>query len=542
MKENKKVNKENEEKLRILDKYCAFAGSKNRHPSVPELQKLGIERHNIRHYFGNHGSLKRDAQKHDPDAFDNIVDSSLFTPKAFQRLREEAGKFDRYFVTTAAGGCKVHEQLWSTIESFSKKKSALPLILPVLDPAAKAGGYIDPTFRESAIVFNDLALNDNLFVSSIKLSAKHIDPITGLSRIGQRNGSFIYASPKQRLKMTPTSNVKLPHAMMTTGAVTIANYTTDRYMSERTAYIATHDHVMGGIIVEVVDDKLFHYRQVQADRRGQFIDLAVLYKPDGKTEIVRPEALVLGDWHSGETDPQARAAFIGNDDSVMNVTKPKRLVIHDGFNGRSISHHEVKDRVLRAQRAAHNQLSLEYELTAYAQDLEALASPDFIEEVVIVYSNHDDFLYRYLADARYVEDPQNHHLALKLAQAAVEGKNPIQAFIETRKLKNGSKLRWLKLDEDYKIANIEIGAHGHKGANGARGSLRAMENAYGQSVSGHAHTPEILRGAWQTGTLSLLKLNYNQGPSSWLHTSCLIYPNGARQLINVIAGEWRLSK
>ena len=90
------------------------------------------------------------------------------------------------------------------------------------------------------------------------------------------------------------------------------------------------------------------------------------------------------------------------------------------------------------------------------------------------------------------------------------------------------------------MANVELGAHGDKGANGARGSLHAMENAYGNSVSGHSHSPEILRGAWQVGTCSYLKLEYNQGPSSWLHSSCLLYPNGARQLINVIGGQWRL--
>ncbi len=90
------------------------------------------------------------------------------------------------------------------------------------------------------------------------------------------------------------------------------------------------------------------------------------------------------------------------------------------------------------------------------------------------------------------------------------------------------------------MADIELGAHGDKGANGARGSLLAMENAYGNSVSGHSHTPEILRGAWQVGTTSLLKLEYVKGPSSWMHTSCLVYPNGSRQLINAINGLWRL--
>ena len=102
------------------------------------------------------------------------------------------------------------------------------------------------------------------------------------------------------------------------------------------------------------------------------------------------------------------------------------------------------------------------------------------------------------------------------------------------------KVKWLSIDDDYRVEGIQCGAHGHLGANGSRGSLEAMETAYGNSVSGHSHTPQILRGAWCVGTSSLLKLEYNRGASSWLHSSCLIYPGGARQLINCIDGKWKL--
>jgi hypothetical protein len=40
------------------------------------------------------------------------------------------------------------------------------------------------------------------------------------------------------------------------------------------------------------------------------------------------------------------------------------------------------------------------------------------------------------------------------------------------------------------------------------------------------------------GTSTYLKLNYNVGPSSWMQSLCLVYSNGARQLINVINGSY----
>ena len=67
-----------------------------------------------------------------------------------------------------------------------------------------------------------------------------------------------------------------------------------------------------------------------------------------------------------------------------------------------------------------------------------------------------------------------------------------------------------------------------------------MEKSYGLSVTGHAHGPEILRGAYQNGTMSKLKLSYNEGPSDWVHANTVVYANGMRQLINSFEGDWRL--
>jgi len=529
------------EQKKILDKYCAAVKKKGYHLSNTQFEKEGISRAKLRHHFTDLTSLKRLAKEYNPKAFESIVDESLFNRREFERLVTAAEKHSKFVLSTAVTGCKVHDGFFNAIENYNKRQKAMTLILPCTDPAANVPFHLDSKLANTKLIVDDLALNSNVFVSSIRLTAKHTDPVTGLGRIGQRNGSFIYASPKQRLKMIPTSNEKLPHAIMTTGAITKPNYKTKRYLSARTAYIAEHDHVLGAIITEIVDDSMFHFRQIQADKQGNFVDLGVMYCADGSTKTVRPEALVLGDLHSGETDPEAKKAFITNPNSVLNVTKPKRLVIHDGFNGMSISHHEEKDKILRAQRAMRNQLSLKDELENYAKDLEKLCSYSFVEEVIICKSNHDEFLDRYLSEARYVEDPQNHLLALELAADMIKNhNNPIKAFMDKRGLKGGDKIRWLERDEDYKIAGIELGAHGDKGANGARGSLMAMENAYGSSVSGHSHTPEILRNAWQVGTLSLLKLNYNKGMSSWFHSSCLVYPNGSRQLINSVDGSWCL--
>lgn len=522
----------------ILRKYAASAKKLKRDPRMADLKATGVTKDMVTHHFGSLAVLNTEARTKYPNSFFDVSIDTLYSQKALNTLRSEVSKHKRFVVTTAVTGCKVHDNFYASLKNYCKINDACLLILTASDPASSVAstsfGMIDTKLQSEVIVFEDTRLNSNVFLSTIKMSAKHIDPITGLSRIGQRNGTFLYASPKQRLQAVAVGNNKLPHFLMTTGAITEPNYKSERYMSDRTAYIANNDHVMGAIVVEIQDDEIFFFRQVQADSKGNFPDLGVMYTPSSSKPYA-PSAFVLGDWHSGSTDPDARDCW----EQVIKQLKPSMVVLHDLFDGRSISHHEDRDIVLRSQRAGRNELSLELELQGVAQDLQDLSK--ITDKLVIVKSNHDLFLERYLREGRYVKDPHNHRLALILALDLIDGNDPLKSGVEVYLDKESiGKINWLDMDEDFKIAGVQLGAHGHAGSNGAKGSLSAMEHAYGNSITGHTHTPSILRGAWQVGTSSYLKLNYVKGSSSWLHSSCLLYPGGQRQLINCIDGSWRL--
>jgi hypothetical protein len=152
-------------------------------------------------------------------------------------------------------------------------------------------------------------------------------------------------------------------------------------------------------------------------------------------------------------------------------------------------------------------------------------------------------LTRWLDQAKFKYDPLNFQIGCKLADRSVDGLDALKEGLkECGKIKHWDKIRFLDRDEDYKVAGIELGAHGDKGPNGSRGSKANIENAYGRAVIGHSHTPGILRGVFQVGTSSLFQLGYNIGPSSWMHCSALVYPNGQRQLINSINGKWRIHR
>lgn len=529
------------DKREKLVKLYAKLNKKNRRVKMEDLAENGWPSGTVKHYFPSLMKLDEVARTEYPDCFNDIDIQDLLNLNAIKELRKAVKDYNRFVITTAVTGCEVDENFYKSIQTYCKKKDAKLLILMSSDTgqAKTKNGYgsIDKKLANECVVIEDTDLNSNIFLSTIKLSAKHIDPITGLDRIGQREGTFVFASPKQRMHLAATSNEKLPHALMTPGAITKPNYVTDKYMSERTAYIADNDHVMGAIIIEIVNNKEYHYRQIQSlDGDGSFVDLGTKYTPQGVIEY-RPEAIIPGDWHAGETDPNVADAV----ESMLKTYKPKYLVLHDAFNGLSINHHEEYNNLLKAKRAKAGQLDLEGEIKILVRDLNFLTG--LVDNVVVVKSNHDEFLDKhYLQRGKYVDDPQNHYLSLKLALSVLDGKDALKVGAEMLGLERKDKVIWLKRDEDFKIAGIQLGAHGDQGPNGAKGSLRAMEKSFGLSVTGHSHTPGILRGAWAVGTSSYLKLSYNQGPSSWLHTVCWVYPNGSRQLINVIDGKWRSEK
>lgn len=517
-------------KAALVKTYAELSKKLGRLPTRPQLLDAGVSRDAFRASFGDLAGLEEVARKVHPKCFDDIIDKSRFNDEVFTELEIEAKKHQRFLITTAVAGCAVHP-FYEAIQTWKKATGGMVLILPSDNQLTE----LDPQLVENEhIVFDRLRLNSNLEVSNIRIQAKMIDPVTGLARFAQKR-SMIFASPKQRMEPVAVSNKKLPHLLMTTGAVTKPKYKGAMYMQNRTDYIATEDHKIGARIVEVVDNEIYFSRFVQADTTGKFIDLGVMYAPDGVTKGIKAAAVTYGDWHSGETDPKAAAGGA----ALCELLKPKYLILHDAFDGRSISHHDKKKRVTQAKRSKSGQDSLEDELKVLTKDLNKLQL--LCDELVMVKSNHDEFLDRWLEDGEYTQDKKNFVMAHRLAIAMEEGKDPLKyAVEELNKVNNPSKIRWLARDEDFRVAGIESGAHGDKGPNGSKGSIKTMEAAYGKSTTGHSHTPRILRDAWSVGTKSFLKQDYAIGPSSWLQTDIVTYSNGQRQEITYINGKFCL--
>jgi len=520
------------QRIRTEAKALAFVKKNGRMPKHSELTDAKISERQVRRYFENLKGLEAHLRQGAPDAFGDAPTESFSQPR-FKRGKIKS-KHRSFFLTSAVVGADADLGMLKAIDEYCNRNNAEPIILPCAYSAARVSpngrGYLDSALKPYGVLRDETSINRNLFLANVELQAAEIDPSTSLMRIGQRDGSFVYANPKQRLRYTSTSNHKWPHAVMTPGACTRPAYSPSEYRSLKRAYIATHDHVMGGIVVDVHDDRIFHFRQMQADDIGGMVDLGKYYSADGMRDI-ECEAMVPGDIHVLETDPMVVKCL----NEIHEILRPKRTFLHDLFGGISCNHWERNQEITRAQDAMADKLSIQAEIAAVAQ---------FLDEHrhwnnVIVPSNHHAFLYKYLERCWFKGEPWNLRYALYLAILLCDGYDPLA--YEAERLAPGSA-EWLPHDRavDIKIEGIHVSAHGHKGPRGARGNIKNLEMAFGQIMYGHEHIAQILRGAWCVGTSSHRVLRFNaESPSGWTQTLGLIYRGGFRQLINCLDGAWR---
>ncbi len=533
-------------KARILSEFLKMIEQRQYVPIMSEFEKHSkIQNETVAKYFETFDNLVDAARKEDPKIFENIIDSSSFNDQAFKDLRKYISKHRRFIITSAITNCAPHEDALKAIKTYCKENDAALLILPCSDPARqkdkKDKWSLDSRLPKDKIVFKDVLLNDNLMLSTIKMTAKQLKPLTGLKRISQKRGSSIFASPKQFLEFTSSSNnnTEIPRMLATTGAITVSDYNTEMYMSERLAYMADQDHTLGAIIVEIKNERIFYSRVVQFEKKtGAFCDLDKKYYANGKVEKITAELIQFGDYHVLSTDAEAKR--MGQE--LVNLLKPDYLTLEDFFDGISINPHERHNTVSLSSKAKEGLLNLESELQACKKEIDELCTWP-VKKLVFKYGNHEDFLKRWLCDGAFMDEPQNKILGMKLTLALEEqGIMPVEyAMRELLGLKNQNKVRFLGINDSFKVNGIENGAHGHLGKGGRRNpSMEEVEDCYGASNIGHNHSAAIFRSVYRAGTKTKLQLSYNDGPSAWSQSDVIQHRNGTRQLITLIFGEWRL--
>lgn len=452
-----------------------------------------------------------------------------------------------YIFTSAQNATPVHGPFLKNLERYAKHIGGVLIVIPFRyrNPTSQWTKNNDSHEWWAKEVVPHLYdgrfdLNKSLTVlADIKVQPTAEAPLTGLESVtGIR--SSILGHPKVSLKSVPTLGHMLPKILATTGAVTVENYS-DTKAGKKGEF----HHTLGAIVVNLDKDR-FHMRHILACDDGSFIDLDKEVTTRRIKKAPRAEALIQGDTHVDFVDPDVVKATFTSPDSLVKTLNPKHLVWHDLMDFYSRNHHSRGDPIANFVKHKTGMGDVEAEVKRACQFVKDHTPKDCTS--VLVPSNHPEAMARWIKETDWRTDPENAEFYLKTALAVVQssrmtdsGADAVDPFSFWAQSILGDDVVILDRDESFSVGDHELGNHGDKGANGARGHIRAFARIGPKTFIGHSHSPGWFEGCKQVGTSSRLRLEYNSGLSSWLHTHGVIYANGKPALINIIKGKYRKS-
>lgn len=482
------------------------------------------------------------------------------------------GKIKRYLCTTAQNNTHIHEQLWANLKAFAEYMGAEILVsrFAYQKSGLNRGGdkaiwtkkfderLQDP--RKESLYGSDSyvwakQIYDHLADERLELAPglvwcgewqrnpTTVNPLSGFQvYTGRKSGIFPHV--KLCMESVPTSKFEPTKFNYTTGTVTMRNY-----IQKGAGLKAEFHHCYGALLVEVDSDGTWFARQLSADSDGTFYDLGMKVQGSKVTGGHRPEGLTLGDIHYERIDPACQ----GLTDVMISDLWPKHVFYHDIINFGARNHHDSKDPFKRFRRHLDGEENVRDEVNDAMEYLSRQARQWDLARHIVVDSNHDRALERWLRESDWRHDPVNMMFYMESVHAKLESiyKNA-DDFHMLRHWWNEwtaddsgvENVRFLDEDESFIICDdahggIECGMHGHLGANGGRGNIRTFARMGRRANIGHSHTAGIVEGIWQAGTTSLLDLEYNVGMSSWSHSDILTYANGKRAMVTMSGGKYR---
>ena len=467
----------------------------------------------------------------------NLADR--FTGKFKEQSDKTHRDYKRFVITSIQNDTKIDKDFYKSLINYCRLNQAKLLVVPVY---YNFHDYSRFNIDEDVLFFDNIQMNKHLkLLSRLKILPTIVDPFAGLDGIS-KGDSIIIPHPQVAMKTMATLGDS-PAQMYTTGSISLQE---GIYAKNKTGYKAEFNHSVAALVVEFGQGDSFHIRGLNSDDKHGFYDISGYYSPDKFTHLTSIEAIYTGDEHASVADPKVVKATYLDANSIVKTLKPKLICRGDVFDAQSVSHHDDHDYLTRYGKAALGLNSVEKEFDITCDFIKKTTPPG--TKNLIIGSNHNDHLYKWLTTCDPHKDLTNAKIYHKLSYLLMDSlekvasgisyPNLLELWINNSQWVGSSVMQFLGRRQSYKILGVEVSMHGDKGINGAKGSPIGFSRLPVKSIVGHSHSPSIRLGCYTVGTSSLMDLSYTGGASSWMHTHCVIYPNGKRQLINIINGKW----
>lgn len=474
--------------------------------------------------------------------------SERFTTRRMKEARNIVPDPDkvRYFIVTSAqDGTSIHTGFWDNLKAYADFLGAEIIVSgftynkSLFEDHSKAAA----SFTPEVVPYMDyrrINIGTGLSVcAEMNTLPTAVNPLSGFDTYtGDRWG--IFPHPKVHLKSIPTAKGDPVKIITTTGAVTLPNY-----VQKKAGIKAEHHHEIGAVIIELLPNDKFFVRHLLAEDDGAFQDLRFYVRNGNVSWADGVEGITWGDVHWEKRNQVIAAACWGAYSPwdklpfvpMVDFLAPSYQFIHDLTDFEVRNHHNIKDPHFRFKMHTRGTDSVEDSMIGTADFLKRIERSFCL--TVVVESNHDLALTKWLKTADYRDDPVNAEFFLRLQhrlyKAIMNNEDHFQIFPWVlQQYEDLTDIIFLSQDDSFTIAgDIECAMHGHVGANGAKASPVQFSRMGKRSNTAHTHSASIFDGNYCAGVSANLDMGYNVGLSSWSVTHIVTYPNGKRTLVTM---------
>ena len=530
---------------------------------------------------GGVAAIEEEARLDRPARFANFVSPDSGNLQRAVRLKAALEEKKGFLVTSVNAGINLVEDMYATMLQYAEDMDYDIIIYPTNNMM----DHLDERLlnHPRIHIVTHTIKNRYLRLHAIGILPKNQNPFAGLTKPGQFTPGqiSIVGSPQLRLQVIPTSSNHLRETILISpGSLSENFYPWQHWVQARTSMIAAANHSNSFVVLEKADarsgydgrgvENVWHPRSVMfandpKDLRRGFTDKGLQYYVSrGKVRKDRqePDASVLGDLHEAETNQYFVRAY----QHLLGLFPERSLdmYLHDSLDNGSSNHHEFDRIGLMIKKFLSGGLDIARELRGLVQFDNAIARVGSVRARHYADSNHTYWLGnlmdrfhelhevingKILAELRFART----HLSvepleyiLRRRNSFVDGYPPDarQRFDESEILtQDPLNVSVLPVGEPQQIGPahrpVVMSNHGHRGANGGRGSEAAHAAGQESSVSGDSHRVGIYGKHVNVGTATPKRLSYSSGGySSWTNGSALVYPDGTIQLIlfNTLSG------
>lgn len=443
----------------------------------------------------------------------------------------------RYVLTSAQNNTDVDPSFLASLHTYCKRHNAQLLIGRM---TYNKGAFQQPDVNETEGVYYSEAVKPYLVNGTLNLGGRFYFladanvmptakwPTSGFGAESPADIGLIIPATRIEMRTLPALKGNAVKTISATGTVTKRNY-----ILRKTGSQAATAHCIGATFIDTETGDIRALQQMEGT--SGFYDVDGVYNPSGFAPLAAGDVAAFqpGDIHAEKADDANILAVA----ALIKRFKPASVFVHDLLDFSSRNHHNIKDPFfLHSQMIAN--ATVEGDLVLASDTLDILANAHKAASVHVIVSNHDQAADTWLRSTDWRFDPINAEIYLELASAKIKADKRGDGSHNTleyayRNVAGGKakNVTFHALDESVMVAGVEMGSHGHNGANGSKGSPKQFASLGVPMNTGHTHSPSIYGGCYTAGVTASLEMGYNVGASSWAVAHTITYANGQRQIL-----------